>query len=169
MRTLHVLAVLLAVAGAVCPALQAQSTADSVSVMVALGGSLQDETIAVVSNRFGCYHARECAPAELASPSATRLLEVLAASVGARMTATSQLAPPPPCPATDRAAAKGAAYRLHLGVPQLRGDSANIMVVRACTWSARARDPILMVGEEFSLERRGGRWEVVQRRLLWRS
>jgi hypothetical protein len=169
MRTHYLLAVLLVVAGAACPALQAQTTADSVSVMVALSGSIRGETIAVVANRFGCYHARECASEEVASPSITRMLDVLAASLGARVSAPGPLVLPPACPAADGAPAKGAAYRLHLGVPQLRADSASIVVVRACTRSARARDPILLAGEEFLLERRAGRWEVVQRRFLWRS
>jgi hypothetical protein len=149
------------------PPLYGQSASDSLAVMEAVGRSLAGHPVAAVASRFACYHAPRCAPEDLASPSATRLLQTLSRTANVRLSTPSAFVPAPACP--SREGADDGGYLLHVGIPQIREDGAIVAVARACTWSATGRDPILTVGEEYILERRDGGWDVVQRRPTWRS
>jgi hypothetical protein len=149
--------------------IRAQSVADSVGIMQAVGRSLQDEPITAVADRLACYHAPTCSAAELSSPSAVQLLQVLSTTADVPLVSPLPPGSVPSCPPPERTDSENPGYLLHVGVPQIQGDRAVLAVARACEWSPTARDPTVMLGEEYVLERMEGAWAVVARRFTWIS
>lgn len=152
-----------------CLRAEAQSAADSMAIMEALGAAFATEPVTGVADRYACYHAPVCTAAELAAQSASRLLKGLARAAGIPLLPTDSMPRPPPCPDTGETPdAGGTGYQLYVGVPRIEAGRAVIAVGHACSGPPTWRAP-LMWGEDYVLEARDGVWHVVERRRTWIS
>lgn len=141
----------------------ASPAADSAALLRALGAALSQAGARQVVRQFGCHDgAHPCRTPD--GTHAEPLLVALAAAAGAPLVAPSAR-PVPPCPWGYAPPREGAGFRVEVGDPIIRGDSATVLVVQYCDNPPEYLHDVFSQDDLYVLMREAGHWRVVGRRM----
>ena len=140
---------------------QAQSRTDSVAVLQTLGAELRKHARTVV-HRFVCYGPSDRCPLhEGAAPDS--LIRIFAEYAHAELVSETEESSQP-CPWGWPDPPKPAGYRIRVGQPTIRGDTARVVILRHCATADRRG---FALDVEYTLLRNTtGVWTVLNERTL---
>jgi hypothetical protein len=140
---------------------QAQTRADSVAVLQALGTELRKDARTVV-HRFVCYGPRDrCTSREGAAPDS--LIRVFAEYAHAELVRDTEDSSQP-CPWRWPDPPKPAGFRIRVAQPTIHGDTARVLILRRCATADRRG---FALDVEYTLVRdTTGAWRLVNERTL---
>jgi|SRR5690606_1431206 len=139
----------------------AQSAADSLAIMRAVGDTLRSRQVRVVSPRFICHDGMPpCrGPAGAAEIQPDPLVAELARAAGAHLVPEIR-ASIPPCPWGLDPLPEDAGYFISILPPRIDNDRARVLVVFTCDNPPGYLHDIFERDEQLLLQRKGAAWRV---------